>query len=193
MKTSWAASDSLSGVQGYYVYRSTDSGSYVYQGFQAANSLTQYLASGHRYRYEVFALDNAGNESAGSVGSNDYLHLTQENSSSIAYSSGWTTQTVSGASGGKVKYSSGSGKTAKLSFTGSRVAWVTTLGSNRGSASVYANVGSAATVSLHASATTASYVAFVGSYSTGGHTLTVKNLGSSAPRVDVDAFLWIGG
>jgi hypothetical protein len=115
--------------------------SYVYQGFQTVNSITQYLAPGHHYRYEVFALDNAGNLSAASVSANLNLHLTQETASTITYSSGWTLQSLAGASGGKVKYSTASGKTAKLSFTGSRIAWVTTLGSNRGKASVVINGG----------------------------------------------------
>jgi hypothetical protein len=69
---------------------------------------------------------------------------------------------------------------------------VTTLGSNRGKASVVINGGVAVTVNTHASTTTTSYIAYAGAYPNAAHTFTVKNLGGTTPRVDVDAFFWIG-
>lgn len=192
VKTSWAATDSLSGVQGYYVYRRVDSGGWAYLGFQGANSLTQYLAPGHHYQYGIYALDRAGNLSAFSSSSNFALHLVQETASSIAYSTGWVRQSVTGSSGGKVKYSTARGAAAKFTYVGSRVAWVTTKSPTRGSASVTPSGGSTVVVNTHAAAVTTQYLAFARSSANGTHTLLIKNLHSSTPRVDVDAFVYIG-
>ena len=192
LTTGWTATDSLSGIQGYYVYRSDDGAGFAYQGFQTANSITQYLAAGHKYQYEIYALDNAGNLSALTAGVAVTLHLIQETSTAITYSSGWTSASVTGASGGKVKYSTVAGKTAKFTFTGKKVAWVTTLASNRGSASVSIDGGTATTVSTHASSTTAAYIVYFKATTVGTHSITIKNLATSGrPRVDVDAFIYL--
>jgi len=190
--TGWTATDARSGIQGYYVWRSDDGGAFNYQGFQTANSITQYLASGHKYQYEIYALDNAGNLSALTAGVAVTLHVVQETSSAITYSSGWTAASVAGASGGKVKYSTAAGKTAKLSFSGKKVAWVTTLGSNRGSASVSIDSGTGTTVSTNAASTTPAYIVYFKATTTGPHTITVKNLATAGhARVDIDAFIWL--
>jgi len=120
------------------------------------------------------------------------LHVVQETSSAITYSSGWTAASVAGASGGKVKYSTAAGKTAKLSFSGKKVAWVTTLGSNRGSASVSIDSGTGTTVSTNAASTTPAYIVYFKATTTGPHTITVKNLATAGhARVDIDAFIWL--
>jgi hypothetical protein len=47
-------------------------------------------------------------------------------------------------------------------------------------------------VNTHAATQTVAYLVFTGAYANGAHTLLIKNLGSSTPRVDVDAFFYIG-
>jgi hypothetical protein len=192
VRTSWAASDSLSGVQGYYVYRRVDLGAWTLLGFQGANSVTQYLAAGHHYQYGIYALDHAGNLSAFSMSSNFGLNLVQETAPSIAYSTGWTLQALPGASGGKVKFSTAAGKTAKFTYVGSRLALVTTKSPSRGSASVTPSGSGTVVVNAHAATQTTAYLAFAGAYANGAHTLLIKNLGSNTPRFDVDAFFYIG-
>jgi hypothetical protein len=194
IKTSWTASDTGgSGLEGYYVYRSTDGGSFTYLGFQAATSITEHLASGHKYQYAVYALDNAGNLSGEALSSFSTIHMLQETGAAVTFSSGWTSQTLSGASGGSVKYSTVAGKTATFTFTGVKVAVITTLGSNRGSASIKIDGGAAATMNTNASTTTTADIAFSsGNYAKASHTLVLTNLGTSGhSRVDVDAFVWI--
>ena len=120
------------------------------------------------------------------------LTAYQETSTSIKYSTGWTKQAVSGAYGGFVKFATKAAKTATFSFTGSQVAWVSTIASNRGSASVSLDGGTAATVSTHGTTIQPRTVVYIKTMTSGAHTLLVKVLGTAGhPRVDVDAFLVI--
>jgi hypothetical protein len=153
-------------------------------------SETVNLAPGSTYKFEVTATDNAGNTSAAQAGNAYTLTLLQENASTVAYSSGWTRQAVSGANGGDVDYATVAGKTATLSFSGKSVAWMTTEGSNRGSASVSINGGTAKTVSTNASSTKPAEIVDVVKGKSGTNKLVIKVLGTSGkPRVDVDAFV----
>src|SRR5439155_3085200 len=65
---------------------------------------------------------------------------------------GWTRQTLSGANGGSVDFATLKGKTATLTFTGFQVAWMSTQGPTRGSATVKLDSGTAATINTNASA-----------------------------------------
>ena len=86
------------------------------------------------------------------------------------------------------------GKTATVSYNGFEVAWVTTEGTNRGSASVKLDSGTATTVSTHASTTKAAEIVDVVGSAGGNHKLVVKVLGTAGhPRVDVDAFIILKG
>jgi kumamolisin len=186
----WAGTDATSGVAFYTLYSSADGGSYVSDGSTAATSMNLNLVPGHTYRFEVTGTDNAGNISAAKLGKTYTLTLLQETSSSIAYSSGWTLQAVSGASGGSVKFATVAGKTATLSFTGTQVAWVTTKGSTYGSATVKLDSGTAKTINTNASSTAAARIVDVVSGAKAAHTLVVTVLGTSGhPRIDVDAFV----
>ena len=83
--------------------------------------------------------------------------------------------------------------TAKFTYTGSQVAWVTTLGLTRGSASVTASGYSPVTVTVHHATTVPADVAYVGLFPTNAkRSLVIKNLKNTTPRVDVDAFVYIG-
>ena len=64
--TSWAATDTTSGVKSYTLQRKTDAGAFtnVTLSSPTATSITQTLAPGHTYTYQVQATDNAGNTSA---------------------------------------------------------------------------------------------------------------------------------
>jgi hypothetical protein len=137
------------------------------------------------------ATDNAGNTSAGKLSVIYKLSKFQEDSAAIAYSTGWTRQTLSGANGGSGDYATVAGKTATLTFTGIQVAWMSTEGSSRGSASVKLDSGTANTINTHATSTEAAHIVDVVTTSSGGaHKLVVKVLGTSGhPRIDIDAFV----
>jgi pro-kumamolisin-like protein len=186
----WAGKDTTSGVNHYTLYESKNGGSFSSLGNVSGKSETVNLAPGSTYKFEVTATDNAGNTSAAKAGTAYTLTLLQENASAITYSSGWTRQAVSGANGGDVDFATVAGKTATLSFTGKSVAWMTTEGSNRGSASVSINGGTAKTVSTNASSTKPAEIVDVIKGKSGTNKLVIKVLGTSGkPRVDVDAFV----
>ncbi|WP_375477348.1 protease pro-enzyme activation domain-containing protein [uncultured Jatrophihabitans sp.] len=192
VQTSWVATDATSGINGYYVYRSTDGGSYTSLGYQTANSIIEYLPTHHHYRYEIYARDNAGNNSAPKTSANFYLHEAEDTDSSLIYSGGWGSQSLSGASGGSVKYTKVAGKTVKFTFTGTRFAWISSYGTDRGSATVSVDGGTAQTVNTNRSVTTRADAVFAGSYASGTHTVTITNLATSGkPRIDMDAVVWI--
>jgi hypothetical protein len=191
---SWSGTDATSGVNHYTLYQSKDGGAYTKVGTTATASDAVNLAPGHTYQFKVTGTDNAGNTSPGTAGSVYKLSLDQENSKAVSYSTGWTRQKLTGASGGYVDYASTAGKTATLSFTGIQAAWVSTLGSTRGSASVKLDSGTTATISTHASSPKTAQVVDVLSGASGSHKLVIKVLGTSGhPRVDIDAFIVLAG
>ena len=149
------------------------------------------LAPGHTYQFKVTATDNAGNVSGGKTGSTYTLSLYQENSTKIKYSTGWTRQKLTGANGGQVDFATAAGKTATLTFTGFQVAWMSTQGPTRGSATVKLDSGTAATINTNtSSAHAAEIVDVVTAAAQGSHKLVVNVLGTAGhPRMDVDAFV----
>ena len=190
----WKGHDATSGVNHYTLYQSKDGGAYTQVATTKTGSSTRNLAPGHTYQFEVTATDNAGNVSNAKAGKVYTLKLIQENSSSITYSTGWTRQTLTGASGGSVDFATVAGKTATLSFTGIQAAWVSTVGSTRGSATVKLDSGATVTISTHGTSPKTAQIVDVVSGASGAHKLVVKVLGTSGhPRVDVDAFVVLAG
>ena len=192
VRTTWAGSDSGSGLQGYLLYRKDGTAGWAYQGLQATAALTQYLRPGHRYQYAVYALDRAGNYSALATGPSFTVRLVQESARAVSYTRGWRRVPLAGASGGAVAFSSAAGRAATFHYTGTRVAWVTTLGVGRGSAAVSADGARPVTINTHARRFVTAAVAYTGAVPAGAHTLTVRNRGGSPRRVDVDAFAYLG-
>ena len=83
------------------------------------------------------------------------------------------------------------GGTATLTFTGFQVAWMSTQGPTRGSATVKLDSGTAATINTNTSSPhAAEIVDVVTAAANGSHKLVVNVLGTSGhPRIDVDAFI----
>jgi hypothetical protein len=192
---SWKGSDTTSGVHTsginhFTLDESKDGGAYTQVAVPKGPTATLNLATGHTYQFKVTPTDNAGNTGASKQSGPYKVELLQETSTSIKYSTGWTKQKVTGANGGSVKYATGAGKTATLSFKGLQAAWVSTEGTTRGSASVKLDSGSAKTISTHTSSPKTAEIVDVVSAASGSHTLVVKVLGTSGhPRVDIDAFI----
>ena len=187
---SWAGSDATSGVAYYTLQESKDGGAWTNVGNTTSEQFLKNLGPGHTYKFRVSATDNAGNTSAYQAGVTYTMTLVQENASSIKYSAGWKRQKLTGSSGGYVDYASLNGKTATLKYTGYQVAWVTTTGSTRGSATVQLDTAKAATISTHSATTKTADMIDVLQKVEGAHTLVITVLGTSGnPRVDVDAFV----
>ena len=189
---SWTGSDATSGINHYSLYESKDGGAYALAATTTAPTFNKNLGPGHTYQFEVTVTDNAGNTSAAKQGIVYKLSLVQENNSAVKYTTpGWTRQTLTGANGGSVEFATVKGKTATLTFTGFQVAWMSTQGPTRGSATVKLDAGTAATINTNtASPHAAEVVDVVTAAAQGSHKLVVNVLGTAGhPRIDVDAFI----
>jgi hypothetical protein len=192
VSVTWAAADAASGISHYDLAESVDGGAFGLVASPATAGATVNLNPGHSYTFEVRATDNAGNVSGFTAGSQFTLTALQETAGAISYTTGWTQQALAGSFGGSVKFAKLSGKKATLSFSGSQVAWVSTVGSNRGSATVRLDAGTAATVSTNGTALKTAMIVYAKSVAAGTHSLLLNVLGTAGhPRVDVDGFLII--
>ncbi len=192
--TSWAASDSTSGVASYTLQRKVDSGAFanVTLGSPTATSITQTLAPGHSYQYQVRATDKAGNTSAYTAFGVFKLNLVQENAPGVAYSAGWTRQALAGSSGGFVDFSTVNGKTVTFTLKAKEFAWVSTKATNRGIGSVKFDATTPVNVDTKGTTTSAETIVFAQAYVFGTHTFVIKNLGTAGrPRIDLDAFVYM--
>jgi Lysyl oxidase/Bacterial Ig domain len=191
----WAASDT-SGICSYRLQQSTNGGAFSDVSIPSATSTSQTfrLAAGKTYRWQVQATDCQGNTSSFSAGPSSPLAAYQQTASSVLYSGAWSTATQSGAWGGSLAYSTKAGASATFSFTGRVVAFVTSLGSNRGEAQISIDGGSAETVDLYNATTMLRQVEYEHSFATSGaHTVTVTVVGTAGhARVDVDGFFTLG-
>lgn len=188
----WAGTDAASGIGHYDLGESVDGGAFSLVSSPTAANATVNLNPGHSYQFEVRAADKAGNVSGFTVGSKFTLTAVPETASAITYTTGWTRQALTGSLGGSVKFARLSGKRAVLSFTGSQVAWVSTIGSDRGSATASLDGGTATTVSTNGTALRPAMVVYTRTVTAGAHSLVLRVLGTAGhPRVDVDGFLII--
>jgi endonuclease/exonuclease/phosphatase family metal-dependent hydrolase len=196
---SWSATDSDGDVTRYELQRSTDGGAYanVALASPTTTTITQSLSPNHTYRFRVRAQDINGNWSTWRYGQTFKVDARQENGTGVSYPSGWwTQQSLASAYGGTIKYATAGGATAKLTFSGSNVAWVATKGPNRGRAEVWLDGAKVATVDLYSASVQERRVVFAsnGLDPMKTHVLEVrvlgtKNTSSSGTRVDLDAFV----
>lgn len=196
VQVSWSGSDGTSGVSQYELRRSTDGAAPVVVLTTTATSTTTSLAPGRTYRFSVVARDGAGNTTT-ATGPAVVLTAAQETATSVTYPWGsWTQATQTGSYGGAVKHAGARGAVSRVTFTGSSIAWVSTLANNRGQAEVWLDSQRVATIDLFSSATRTRQVVFSRSSldPTVSHSLEVRVLGtklgkSKGTRVDVDAFV----
>lgn len=123
------------------------------------------------------------------------LKLTQESpNKKLAYVGSFKRETLDGSSGGQIQYATAGGSVAKLTFTGSSVAFVTTRGQTRGIAEIWLDRVKVATVDLYSATMRTSDIAWAARVAAGKQTLEVritgtKNAAATSTRVDIDAFL----
>ena len=198
IKATWSGDDgaSGSGVSSYEFQRSSNGGAFgtVTPDATPTAKIMSYTP-GTTYQLRVRAMDVAGNLSAWATGKSFVVNLNQEDAAAVAYPSGsWTSEAMSSALGGTLKYAGASGAKATFTFTGRQVAWVAPKDVNRGKAEVWVDGVKITTVDLYRSALAPRLMVFTKDFGTSGtHTLEVrvlatKNTSSSGTRVDVDAF-----
>jgi hypothetical protein len=187
----WSASDTGgAGIAGYDVRRSRDGEAFaeLARGVPAA-SLPLWLAPAHSYRFAVRARDRAGNAGPWTAGRTVWASRLQQSAASIAYSGTWQSGESSHYSASYDRFTTSVGAAAKYTFTGRGIAWVTTLGPDRGAARVYLDGALVATVDTRAPALGFRRVAWSRTWPTSGtHTLRLVAVGTPGrPRVDIDA------
>jgi GH25 family lysozyme M1 (1,4-beta-N-acetylmuramidase) len=194
VRTTWTASDP-SGVSLDELQRRVNGGTWAGIGLPTATatSVAEMFAIGTKYGYQVRASDQVGNTSDWVVGPAVTPLVIQQSSSSVTYGGTWHTASASQSSlsGGSDKYTSTKGAWAKLTFTGSSVAWVTPTGPGRGSADIYIDGVYKGSVSTNAASYHARQIVFAYSWATNGtHTIKIVCRATSGhPRIDVDAFV----
>ena len=188
----WSATDpGGAGILSYDIRRSTDGTAFASLATGVtAPSLAVSLTPGHSYRFEVRARDKAGNVGGWVAGPTIRAYLPQQSYAGLVWKGTWTSATQPECSGGTVRYATAAGASSTYSLTGLAIAWVTTLGPDRGAAKVYVDGVLVTTIDLHASTTTYRRVVFAKSWSYAGtHSLRIVVVGTAGrPRVDIDAF-----
>jgi hypothetical protein len=149
------------------------------------------------YTFEVQAVDTAGNASGFAVGSTFAVPDT-DNSFQSSFSGSWSGVNLVGAFGGSVHQSSTSGAAANPANAApaTSLAWVSTLGPDRGQAHVKIDGQVMATVDLYAPTQTMAQVVWTINGLAPGVTHTIQivalgtqNAAASAAKVDYDAIL----
>jgi hypothetical protein len=194
VKVVWpAATDPGGSVAAYRLSMSSDNGPYA--GVPLATPLGREtvlrVPPGHTYRLAVEAVDGSGNVSAMAAGGPVGQRVVQETDPAVAFSGTWTKASGSGYYGGATRSATTSGPRAKVTFSGSDIAWVSTIGPDRGAARVYLDGKYVETVNLNAATAASRRVVYrAGWPAVGSHTLEVRPSGTVGhARVDVDAFL----
>jgi len=149
------------------------------------------FVAGHAYRVRVRGIDLAGNIGAWYTGPSFTVRRYQESSTEVKWAGTWSKVTSTSYWGGAARTSTRSGSTAKLTFTGRRVAIVTRVGTNRGVIAIYINGVRVSLVDLGAPTTGYRRVVWQKSWATSAQrTILIKVI--SVPgrtRGDLDAFV----
>ena len=191
---SWSGMDA-SGVSLFGLQQSRNGGAWtsVTLPSPTATTLTVMRPPGSTFRFRVRATDAAGNTSAWVLAATFKLVARQESNSAISYTGTWTRASAAAAYGGALRYAKASTARATMSFTGSSVAWVAKLSSQRGIADVYVDGTLAATVDLYSPTTLVRQIVFAQTWATSAkHTIQIRVRGTSGrPRVELDALVFL--
>jgi len=129
------------------------------------------------------------------------MAIDESNSSFVSFNGTWTTQNITGAYNGAVRFASTSKDKAQLpnkvtfTTTGS-MAWITMMGPDRGQAVVHVDGNPAVNVDLYSPTVKVAVIGYTANRLAGGqrHNMTInvvgaKNALSTGNRVDVDGFV----
>lgn len=195
---SWLAATDADGIASYELQRRKGSHAWAPVALSSPTSTSAdvELLPGSAYSFRLRASDTLGNVSAWVSSASATLSLAQESSASVLYGGTWRSGSVSGASGGKVRYAGAAGRHARLTFNGTSAAFVTTRAPGRGIAEIWLDGSFVQSVDLYAAVAQKQAVVWsTGSPLTAGaHTIEVRTTGTRNPlasknRIDIDAFL----
>lgn len=199
VRIAWsAASDATSGIGKYQLWQSVSGGAFAQAASLTGRSIVRNLTPGTQYRFEVRALDKAGNIGAFRLGTAFTAEGTQE--TAATYTGTWTALTSASAYwGGTTRQASAAGATAKLSVpTGARsIAVVARKGVDRGRINVYVDgvLKTSTPIDLYSSTTAPRrYVGVFPLSPSVAHAVSVtltgtKNPAATRTNADVDGFV----
>jgi hypothetical protein len=159
----------------------------------SATTVTVALAPAQMHRFRVRAIDRAGNVGAWATAGLFRLGAVQGTSASVVRTGRWTTALSPLYFGRRAAASQAAGASARITFTGQQIAWVSTLGPTRGQARVYVDGAFVRTVDLRSATGAVRRIVYARAWSSPGrHTLEIRVVGTPGrPRVDVDDFVSI--
>lgn len=201
LRVTWVASTSPSvsatGLTLTYQLEQSNNGGTTYSPVTlpspTSTSYTTALATGS-YRFRVRACYGT-NCSAWSTSAASTLSAVQESDKNVSYGGKWTSQSLAGSYGGTVRYGGTNKDKVTYKFTGSSVAFISTLGPSRGRATIIIDGITVATIDLYTATQQTGQVVYVASGLTPGatHQITIQVTGtrnalSTGTRVDADGF-----
>jgi hypothetical protein len=199
---SWRATDA-SGIRSFHLWKQTDGGAWTkvqgvttiltttgQAGFWWHGSAgdTLSLAPGHFYKFAVRAVDREGN-SGWTYSDEFWFYVHDETSPLISYSGSWSNVSSNNHFRGGTKRTTNPGDKASLTFNGTNIAWVGTIGPGGGHADVLLDGSKVETVSLNVPSPHYRIVLFQKHrLQWGEHTITIRAHGDG--YVDTDAFIF---
>jgi hypothetical protein len=209
VQLSWQAS--LGTLTAYELQQSSNGGPWAAVSAPpgSATSTLVSLAMGtavapRSYQFRVRALSGASASPWTTAGAFALTPIDQTNTQA-KFNGTWTNANLAGAYGGSVRFSTNNRSKVELpnrsQFTVSgAIAWVATMGPDRGRASVSIDKGVPVTVDLYSPVPRQAVVAFAANNLASGrqHSVTVQVLGTRNPasvgvRVDMDGFVVLNG
>ena len=190
VRIAWAAKDAAE-VCAYEAQESVGGGAFVPLILPTATSVSVVRTEtyGTSYAYLVRAMDCNGNWSLWLPSATFTPHKVEEGATRIGYTGPWSTQSITGASGGAVRYASTSGPTATMSFKGRAVGFVSVEGPGRGTASFAIDGSDRGAVDLSAGTLKVRRVVFSTTFArASSHAIGVTSV---SPRIDLDAIVWL--
>ena len=194
---SWSASSDPSGIAGYELQYKKGTGAWTSVSLPSptATAVDFGVKPGKKYAFRLRARDSAGNVgTTWAITSGVRVNLVQEGSSNIAYVGKFKLSYLRGASGGKVRQTAIGGRIARLTFKGSSIGFVTTMGPKRGIAQVWLDGTLVDTLDLYSAVLHTRQIFWSAAPGPGAHVLEIRpsgtrNPAATASRVDIDAFL----
>ena len=191
LRTTWAGTDDGSGIVAWKVRERRGTAKWrTIVSAGAVTSRSARLPIGVRLRHKARATDLAGDRSAYAAGPEFALHTISEASSALTYTKNWRTRSSSSARGGRISYSGRVNATATLRVTARSVAWISSVGPNRGRANVFLDGVFLTTGDCYSASAKTKRIVFATDLEPGSHELTIVVEGTAGrPRVDVDGFV----
>ena len=192
VKVSWCGITSGTTIEAYRLYQTINDGLYATRidKTTATSSTGSVSVSPTRHQFQVRLKDRKSRYAYG-TGPDFRVGRYQDTSSSIVYSTGWSTSRNTRHSGDSVKGTSTSGRSATFTYTGRGFAIVGPRSSTRGKFKVYADGVLLATVSERASSAQYRRVLCARTLAQGRHTVRIVAAGGG--RIDLDAILTLTG